>query len=242
HTRMQKLGVPESNLKPHVLDSREGDLIRDYRNIITKALNNWIDRMYTTDQKNFLSRASDAIEQDSDGHLRTKTLGDMWRMLHEQAVAAGDSEREAVVEVVMNAMFSSLKSRQQQWERLIAEEVDRYKSPTAEQLETLQQLQDWLLAIANDQIACVDDAAGDVQDDPTAQKGYLTRFREDFAKLPTPPSAKFMSTNGTSQLDALRDGYVDWATHCINGFVQLVFKVDFRAIMAELFVPGKWYE
>ncbi|OCT45816.1 putative Exocyst complex component Sec6 [Cladophialophora carrionii] len=242
YRRMKKLGVSESQLKPHVLDSREGELIRDYRNVITKALNSWIDRMYVTDRKNFMSRAPDATEQDSDGHLRTKTLGDMWRMLHEQAEAAGDSEREDVVEGVMSAMFSALKSRQQQWEKLIDEEVERYKNPTAEQLETLQQLQDWLLAIANDQIACVDDAAGDVLDDPTAQKGYLTRFREDFVKLPTPPSAKFMSTNGTTELDALRDGYVDLATHCINRFVQLIFRVDFRTIMTELFVPGKWYE
>ncbi|ETI24338.1 hypothetical protein G647_03707 [Cladophialophora carrionii CBS 160.54] len=242
YRRMKKLGISESQLKPHVLDSREGELIRDYRNVITKALNSWIDRMYVTDRKNFMSRAPDATEQDSDGHLRTKTLGDMWRMLHEQAEAAGDSEREDVVEGVMSAMFSALKSRQQQWEKLIDEEVERYKNPTAEQLESLQQLQDWLLAIANDQIACVDDAAGDVLDDPTAQKGYLTRFREDFVKLPTPPSAKFMSTNGTTELDALRDGYVDLATHCINRFVQLIFRVDFRTIMTELFVPGKWYE
>lgn len=242
YKKMNKLGVPQSQLKPHVLDSREGDLIRDYRNIITRALTSWIDRMYVTDRKNFLSRTADAIEQDPDGHFRTKTLGDMWRMLHEQAVAAGDSEREDVVEGVMSAMFSALKSRQQQWERLIDEEVERYKNPSSEQLENLQPLQDWLLAIANDQIACVDDAAGDVLHDPTAQKGYLTRFREDFVKLPTPPSAKFMSTNGTTELDALRDGYVDLATHCINRFVQLIFRVDFRTILTELFVPGKWYE
>lgn len=242
YKKMKKLDYSPSQLKPHVLDSREGDLIRDYRNLITKALNSWIDRMYVTDRKNFTSRVSDAIEQDPDGHFRTKTLGDMWRMLHEQAVAAGDSEREDVVEGVMSAMFSALKSRQQQWERTVDEEVDRYKNPTPELLETLQPLQDWLLAIANDQIACVDDAAGDVVDDPTAQKGYLTRFREDFTKLPTPPSTKFMSTNGTTEMDALRDGYVDLATHCINAFVQLIFRVDFRTIMGELFVPGKWYE
>ncbi|EXJ91529.1 hypothetical protein A1O3_00077 [Capronia epimyces CBS 606.96] len=243
YSKMNKLGVSPAQLKPHVLDSREGDLIREYRNIITKALNSWMDRMYISDRKNFSSRAPDAIEQDPEGHFRTKTLGDMWRMLHEQAVAAGDSEREDVVEGVMIAMFSALKSRQQQWEKLIDEEVDRYKNPTPEQLEMLQPLQDWLLAIANDQIACVDDAAADVIDeDPTAQKGYLTRFREDFAKLPTPPSAKFMSTNGTSELDALRDGYVDLATHCINSFVQLIFRVDFRSILTEFFVSGKWYE
>lgn len=242
YKKMKKLDYSQTLLKPHVLDSREGDLIRDYRNLITKALNSWIDRMYVADRKNFTSRSADAIEQDPDGHFRTKTLGDMWRMLHEQAIAAGDSEREDVVEGVMSAMFSALKSRQQQWETVIDEEVDRYKNPSPEQLETLQPLQDWLLAIANDQIACVDDAAGDVVDDPTAQKGYLTRFREDFIKLPTPPSAKFMSTNGTTELDALRDGYVDLATHCINRFVQLIFRVDFRTILTELFVPGKWYE
>ncbi|KAL2393478.1 Exocyst complex component sec6 [Exophiala dermatitidis] len=243
YTRMNKIGVPSAQLKPHVLDSREADLIREYRNIITKALTSWMDRMYVSDRKNFLARSPEAIEQDPDGHFRTKTLGDMWRMLHEQAQAAGDSAREDVVEGVMSAMFTALKSRQQQWERLIDEEVDRYKTnPTPELLETLQPLQDWLLAIANDQIACVDDAAGDIIDDPTAQKGYLTRFREDFARLPTPPSAKFMSTNGTTELDALRDGYVDLATHCINCFVQLIFRVDFRTILTELFVPGKWYE
>lgn len=242
YKKMKKLDYSQSQLKPHVLDSREGDLIRDYRNLITKALNSWIDRMYVTDRKNFTSRSTDAIEQDPDGHFRTKTLGDMWRMLHEQAMAAGDSEREDVVEGVMSAMFSALKSRQQQWETVIDEEVDRYKNPSPEQLETLQPLQDSLLAIANDQIACVDDAAGDVIDDPTAQKGYLTRFREDFIKLSTPPSAKFMSTNGTTELDALRDGYVDLATHCINRFVLLIFRVDFRTILTELFVPGKWYE
>lgn len=242
YKKMNKLGVMQGQLKPHVLDSREADLIRDYRNIITKALNSWIDRMYVTDRKNFMSRVPEAIEQDPDGHFRTKTLGDMWRMLHEQAVAAGDSEREDVVEGVMTAMFSSLKSRQQQWERLMEEEGERYKNPSAEQLENLQPFQDWLLAIANDQIACVDDAAGDIVDDPTAQRGYLTRFREDFTRLPTPPSAKFMSTNGTTELDALRDGYVDLATHCINVFVQLIFRVDFRSILTELFVPGKWYE
>ncbi|KIW45909.1 uncharacterized protein PV06_01615 [Exophiala oligosperma] len=242
YQKMSKLGISQSQLKPHVLDSREGDLIRDYRNIITKALNSWIDRMYLTDMKNFKSRASEAIEQDPDGHFRSKTLPDMWRMLHEQAEAAGESEREDVVEGVMSAMFSALKSRQQQWEQLVDEEVERYKNPTSEQLETLQPLQDWLLAIANDQIACVDDAAGDVIDDPTAQKGYLTRFREDFVKLSTPPSAKFMSTNGASEMDSLRDGYVDLATHCISRFVQLIFRVDFRTILTELFVPGKWYE
>lgn len=242
YRKMDKLGAAQSELKPHVVDGREADLVREYRNIITKALTSWIDRMYVTDRKNFLARSTDAIEQDSEGRFRTKTMGDMWRMLHEQLGAAGDSEREDVVEGVISAMFSALKSRQQQWERLVDEETQKFKTPSPEQLETLQPFQDWLLAIANDQIACVDDAAGADPNDPTAQVGYLSRFKDDFTKLPTTPSAKFLSTNGTTELDAIRDGYVDLATHSINRFVSLIFLVDFRNVLSDFFVPGKWYE
>ena len=242
YQKMRKLGVEQSELKPHVMDNRESDLVRDYRNIITKALNEWIDRMYSTDRKAFAARSTETIEQGSDGHFRTKTMGDMWGMLHEQLVAAGDSEREDVVEGVISAMFSSLKSRQQQWERLIDEEANKFKNPAPEVLEGLQPFQDWLLAIANDQIACVDDAAGADVSDPTAQVGYLSRFKDNFTKLRTPPSSKFMGSVGVTEVDAIRDGYVDLSTHCINRFVSLIFMVDFRNIMSELFVPGKWYE
>ena len=241
YQKMSKLGIRQDELKPQVLDGRGGELIRDYRNLITKALTEWIDRMYVTDRSNFQKRSNDAIEQDASGHFRTKTMGDMWRMLGEQVDFAGNSEREDVVEGVLASIFGALKSRQMQWERLVDAESARYKNPTPEVTETLQAFQDWLLAIANDQIACVDDAAGD-DDDPTAQAGFLSRFRTKFTKLSTPPSSKFLSTNGTTELEQIRDGYVDLSTTCINRFVSLIFTVDFRSILSELFVPGKWYE
>ena len=241
HERMSKLGVSKEDLTPHVLDNREGDLVREYRNLITKALTQWIDRMHVTDRKNFISRSPDAIEQDAQGHFRTKTLGDMWRMLHEQTDLAGSSQREDVVEGVMSSMCSALKSRQQQWERMITEEVDKYKIPTPELMETMQPLQEHLLAIANDQIACVDDAP-EMVNDITAQAGYLTRFRDHFFNLPTPPSARFQSTNATTEVEALRDGYVDLSTHAMAAFVKLIFMVDFRTILSDLFVPSKWYQ
>ena len=142
HKKMSKLGMPQAELVPHVVDSREADLVRDYRNIITTALSKWVDQMYITDRKSFQAHSVDALDQDSNGHYRTKTLGDLWRMLHEQAVAAGDSEREDVVEGVMSAMFHALKFRQQQWERLIEEEVSKYRNPTTKLNETISGLQD----------------------------------------------------------------------------------------------------
>lgn len=241
YERMAKLGISKDDITPHVLDNRESDMVREYRNLITKALTQWIDRMHVTDRKNFIARSPDTIEQDIGGYFRTKTLGDMWRMLHEQTDLAGNSEREDVVEGVMSSMCLALKSRQQQWERLITEEVDKYKTPTPELIESMQPLQEHLLAVANDQIACVDDSP-EMVNDITAQAGYLTRFRDHFFNLPTPPSARFQSTNATTEVEALRDGYVDLATHAMAAFVKLIFMVDFRTITSELFIPGKWYQ
>jgi len=241
YERMFKLGISKDELTPHVLDNREGDMVREYRNLITKALTQWIERMQVTDRKNFISKSTGAIEQDAHGHFRTKTLGDMWRMLHEQTELAGSSQREDVVEGVMSSMCSVLKSRQQQWERLIADETDKYKNPTPELMEQLQPLQEYLLAIANDQIACVDDSP-DMVNDITAQAGYLTRFRDHFFNLATPPSARYQSTNATTEVEAIRDGYVDLATHTMAAFVRLIFMVDFKSVTGDLFLPNKWYQ
>ena len=235
---MRKLGVDQSTLNPHVIDNKEGDLVREWRNLIIKAMNEFIDRMYLTDRNTFISRAPDPLNQDANGQFRTKTMPDMWRMLREQTLAASESQREDVVEGVITAMISALKNRQQQWTTLIDDEVIKFKNPTPELTEGLQPLQDWLVAIANDQIACIDDAPGASPDDLTAQLGYLTRFRNDFTPL---VSATYINTTISTDLDQLRDSYVDLSTHCLSSFVTLIFSIDFKPVLPDLFVTSKWY-
>ena len=229
YAKMNKLGVPEDELAPHLIDNRGADLVREYRQLIVKAVEEWMDRMAVTDKGNFVSRNESALDTDEHGCFRTKTLGDMWRMLREQLAVASNSDRTDVAEGVIDAMFRALTSRQRMWESLADGEMTKYATSTADH-EGMQALQDWLVAIANDQIACIDEG------DQDGAVSYLALFERDIAPLVSPA----YSVTVTAQVEALRNGYVDLGTHCIHVFVGLVFAVDFRSILAEFFTSA-WY-
>ncbi|KAK8198671.1 SNARE-binding exocyst subunit S6 [Zalaria obscura] len=232
YAKMNKLGVPEDQLHPHVIDDREADIVREYRQLITTAVEQWMERMSVTDRQTFLERKEGSLDTDENGCFRTKTLGDMWRMLREQLNVATSSDRPDVVEGVIEAMFRALEARQRMWERLVDSEQSKYMNPnlTPQEQEGLQPLQDWLVAIANDQIACIDDH------EEEGITSYLTRFKRDYEPLVTPAYA----VASGEELDRLRDGYVDLGTHCIGLFGGLIFTVDFRSIMSEFFTAA-WY-
>ncbi|KAL8701763.1 MAG: hypothetical protein Q9224_000356 [Gallowayella concinna] len=229
YAKMTKLGWDPKDLQPHVLDGREIELIREYRQLIVKSVDEWMDRMFAADRKSFIERKPDTLDNNEHGYFRTKTLGDMWRMLKEQTAVAGECGRADVAEGVFDAMFRALKSRQNMWQKMIDNESMKFKQPPADQ-EGMQVFQDWLVAIANDQIACIDD------NEEAGQLGYLTRFQRDLEPLVTPK----YTARATIELDSLRDGFVDLGTHCITTFVSLIFKVDFRSTVADFFTP-KWY-
>lgn len=229
YTKMAKLGWRQADLQPEVLDSRGSELISEYRQLIAKSVVEWMDRMYTVDKAAFTERKPDTLDNDEHGYFRTKTLGDMWRMLREQTLVAGNSGRTDVAEGVINSMFQALKSRQNLWQRMVDDQAAADKGPSADP-ERLQLLQDWLVAIANDQIACIDD------NEEAGQLGYLTRFERDFEPL---VSAKYKDS-AKSELETIRDGFVDAGTHCITTFVALIFTVDFRSTISRIFTSD-WY-
>lgn len=231
YKKMKKLGWAQAELQPNILDDREPELIRQWQNVIIKAVGEWMDRIQTADTKGLVERIPDSLDTNMEGYFRTRTLPDMWRMLNEQIMAAGASSRTDLVEGIIDAMFQVLKGRQSAWQTLIDEECAKYKAPGGDLLDGIQLLQDWLVAVANDQIACIDD------NDETGQLGYLARFKNDFEPYVDP---KYMASRAMVELDALRDGYVDLSTHCLNQFVQVVFSVDLRGTIPEFFTQ-KWY-
>lgn len=235
HSKMARLGLNEEDLIPHVIDDRESELVREYRNLITRAVEEWMDRMASTDRRTFTSREEKSLDQDADGHLHTKSLGDMWTMLREQLSVAQSSGRPDVVEGVVDAMIRALKARQQMWERLVDEEYRKLalqaeSAANPSDIEGLSSFQDWLVAIADDQITNIDD-----QPDQSITS-FLTRFKADYEPLVSPAYAVTIQTD----FENLTNGYVDLATHCMNIFAALLFVTDFRVVSRTFFTPA-WY-
>ncbi|KAL4780742.1 exocyst complex component Sec6-domain-containing protein [Aspergillus varians] len=231
YKKMKKLGWSASDLELDILDNREPDLIRRWQNVIINAVEEWMDRITETDKKALTERIPDSLDTTPEGYFRTHTLPDMWRMLHEQLTVSSSSSRSDLLEGIVDAMLRVLKGRQAAWQSLIEEECAKYKVPGGDQLDGLQLLQDWLVAVANDQIACIDD------DDEAGQFGHLSRFRREIEQYVDP---KYMVSRAIPELDALRDGYVDLSTYCLSQFVDIIYSVDLRSTLGELFTQ-KWY-
>lgn len=232
YKKMALLGFSQEELLPPVLDGREGELVREFRQLIIRFLDQWIDRIFQTEKKDFTERndvEGGNLDNDEYGYFRTKNLTDLWRMLREQIDAAGNSERQDVAEGVIDAMILRLKTRQQTWQTMLDDEAARYVGLNPE-LEGFQPLQDWLIATANDQIACIDD------NEEENRFAYLSSFRQKFEPLVSPQYIERVDV----EISTLRDGYVDLSTHCLAKFAQLVFAVDFKTVMPDFFTQ-KWY-
>ncbi|RYP55632.1 hypothetical protein DL769_010100 [Monosporascus sp. CRB-8-3] len=233
YKKMKRLGFDEGELKPHVIDNREQELVKDFRQLIIKFLDEWIERIFSQERRDFADRNVEGsnLDQDEYGYFRTRHLVDMWRMLREQVDAAGNSQRADVAEGVIDAMFLRLRDRQQSLQKMLEEEAEKYESGAVLELEGFQPLQDWLIATANDQMACIDD------NEEEGKWGYLSSFKQKYEPLVTPQYLE----RSEAEIDTLRDGYVDLSTWCLNKFVKLVIVVDFKSVMPTFFTP-KWYE
>ncbi|KAI0020394.1 exocyst complex component Sec6 [Xylariomycetidae sp. FL0641] len=234
YKKMRKLGFQESDLKPHLIDNREQELVKEFRQLIIKFLDDWIERIFAQERKDFADRnvegSNSNLDNDEYGYFRTRNLVDLWRMLREQVDAAGNSKRTDVAEGVIDAMFIRLRGRQQTFQKMLEDEAAKYESQT-EDLDGFQALQDWLVATANDQMACIDD------NEEEGRPAYLSSFKEKFEPFVTP---QYME-RAEAEVDMLRDGYVDFSTWCLNRFVKLIIAVDFNSVMPTFFTP-KWYE
>ena len=234
YKKMAKMGFRQEDLMPHVIDGREAELVRDFQQLIIKFLDEWIDRIFAQEKREFAERNVEGsnLDQDEYGYFRTRNLVALWRMLREQAEAAANSNRADVVEGVIDTMFIRLRTRQESWQRLLDDEVMKFETgrATEVEMEGFQALQDWLVATANDQIATIDD------NEEESRLAYLSNFRVLFEPHVTPAYLE----HADQEMSTLRNDYIDFSTWCITKFTHLIFAVDFKDVMPEFFTP-RWY-
>lgn len=92
--------------------------------------------------------------------------------------------------------------------------------------------QEWLIALANDQIICIDD-----EDDINGRASFVTVFEREVVPL---VSQQYSSDRLPAQVDELKNGYIDISSKCIQIFCQLIFLTDFKPILVKFFTPD-WY-
>ena len=235
NAKMAKLGASAADLDPPLPGGRDSDLVREYSQLIVDKVEQWMDNMNRADRDAFVARDESSIDHDEHGRFRTKSLADMWRMLREQLLVASTAELADVTEGVTDAMFRALKTRQDMWTDMVNGELTRFTSPgsgaAAAEQPGLNVLQDWLAALANDQIVSIADADANFGD-----PGYLSSFRAEFSAL---VSADYLQAAG-DKVETLKEAITDLGFRCVTVFVHLIFAVDFRAIMADFFTPA-WY-
>ena len=233
YAKMGKLGFSEEALEPHVIDNRGPELIRTYRQVIINAVDQFMDRINQGDRKSFLDQDRTAYETNPDGILQTRSLGDVWTMLSQNLSVAASSERADVAEGTIDAMIRAVTTRQRIWTQVIDDEKEKYVGPQpALDGEGVAVFQEWLIAIANDQIICIDDA-----DEASGRPSFVTLFEREATPLVT---AQYATDRLAPQLDELRNGYIDISSHCIQLFCQLIFLTDFRPILSKFFT-AEWY-
>jgi hypothetical protein len=233
YAKMSKLGFSEEALEPHVIDNRGPELIRTYRQVIINAVDQFMDRINMGDRKSFLDQDRNAYETNPDGILQTRSLGDVWTMLSQNLSVAASSERADVAEGTIDAMIRAVTTRQRIWTQVIDDEKEKYVGPQpALDGEGVAVFQEWLIAIANDQIICIDDA-----DEASGRPSFVTLFEREATPLVT---AQYATDRLAPQLDELRNGYIDISSHCIQLFCQLIFLTDFRPILSKFFT-AEWY-
>lgn len=241
HAKMERLGASPSDLQPPAPGGSDSDLVREYRQLIIDKVEQWMNQLNKTDRLAFVERRDSAIEHDDRGYFRTKSLGDMWHMLREQLIVASNADMHSVSEAVTDAMFRALKTRQDMWNSLLTEELEK-SSRTGFEPESIQGVQDWLIALANDQMTCILNPDYDgpslngAQDPETTPLGYLSAFRRDYESL---VSSEYTLSSAT-KFDAIKEGFTDVGFRCISVFAKLIIAVDFRTVLPDFFTPG-WY-
>ncbi|KAI5851593.1 exocyst complex component Sec6-domain-containing protein [Morchella snyderi] len=217
---MKTLGIRSIDLKPHVIDGREADLLKEYTQLIVMKMEEWMNNIIEDDTKDFVQRTHQPNEEDGKWHM--SSVPTMFTMINQQLNVALDSSKGNVVSGVVDECVRLLKYRQTKWQQVIEQEVGKHiKASSREDLDDLPDgILEYMMSVANDQIRCA---------------AYTQEISDRVAPL---LSKKYEDEIRRSLEDAM-NGFVDLATYCLAQIIEIIFN-DLRPPVKNLFT-AVWY-
>lgn len=226
-TMKKGFSVSKEQLQPPLLDGKENDLYDDYMKLIVNKLNEWMENLATTERQAFINR-DNAPEMDNDGRYALQGEVITFKMITQQIEVAADSQQGRILAGVVEECGNVLKDRQASWEAIMTKEVkkeirvaellrDKKKRKEAEKAQANGQdidsddelqnnagLVDYMIALANDQIRGAD-------------------YTEALSSKVAPVVSQKYSTQISSTLETVSDGYVAFAKLCTNSLIEIIF-------------------
>ncbi|OCH85263.1 exocyst complex component Sec6 [Obba rivulosa] len=214
---MKELEIAPELLEPPLLEGKEQSLIEDYLNLIIKKLDEWTANLMTTEIATFTARA-EPPELDSDGLYGMQGAVILFQMINQQVDLALDSSQGLILARVIEEVNRVMRGVQEQWTKLVDAE---YKKFVEKPEEAIGGLEDYCIALANDQLKSADFAenlSGRIE--PLVSEKYRVPINE--------------------RLNDAIDGCLDVAKKCIQTLIDIVFS-SLKPATKQLFQPT-WYD
>jgi len=215
----ESTGIEESWLEPSLLDGREQTIIGDYQGLILRKIVEWTATLMHDEITAFVLRDKPP-EENANGMYLLSSAVILFRIINQQvdtALHAGDAE--VLVRVVDHACLV-LRNCQTSWLQTVQQEFKR-QTDARRADEVPGGLVEYLIALANDQLASADHA------------------QELLHRLESLVADKYKA-HVRETVDNTLNGFLDVSKHCTQLLVELVL-YDLRPAFRDLFTFPAWY-
>ncbi|PVV02652.1 hypothetical protein BB560_002891 [Smittium megazygosporum] len=210
------LGVTKDKIVPSLLEGREDSLVAEYLGLVRSKITEWINNLMKTETKDFLERIEPPPTGESNHYILQGSII-MFEIVNQQIDLAMESNRGKLVCDVMsecNKLFSVVNN---EWKSILDSQIImQIERPN----EIPEGLVEYMLALANDQLRCVEFA-----------EGIQTRLIEQLNRI--------FQDKLSTEIGSAMEGFMDVAQKAVSGLSDIVLN-DLRPVTTVLYTAD-WY-
>lgn len=212
-------GIEAAWLEPTLLGGQEQTIMEDYASLLTRKLDDWTATLMHDEITAFVQRER-APDETNEGMYQLSGYVILFQMLNQQVDMASQTGHGDLLVRVIDHACVVMHNNQASWLRIVQQEFK--KQTTAKNADEVKGgLVEYLMALANDQLASADQAEVLMHRlEPMVPAEHRAHVRE--------------------VLDNTLNGFLDISKHCVQMLVELVL-FDLRPAFKDLFTYPAWY-